>query len=313
MADQLKLADVDGNDSLRELLRRVKRHPAFRVWKLPFDLVKEAPSSAWRMASQRYRNLPTTVIVGAQKAGTTQLYAYMVKHPRCWEAAEKEVDYFSKRPHRSVRWYRSRFPMRWRVAWRQGHVLEASPSYLPTPSALRKMHKVLPNARVIVLLRDPVSRAFSHYQHKKTRHLEARRFEQVVDDEIRNNSFPAKRGIALADDAKPMLGYVARGYYALQLELLFKLYRKNRVLVMDSASLFDDTAAACNRVFDYMGLEDFDVEPGKVYNRGFYKEKIDPRVADQLREHYRPYDAMLAEMFDQPFRWIAQAPRSIAA
>src|SRR3954449_2362447 len=217
MGNQIKLADVGRDDSLREMLRRVKRHPAFRVWKRPFDLLKDAPSSAWRIASQRYRNLPTTVIVGAQKAGTTQLYAYMVKHPRCWEAAEKEVDYFSKRPHRSVRWYRSRFPMRWRVARRQGHVIEASPSYLPTPSALRKMHKVLPNARVIVLLRDPVSRAFSHYQHKKTRHLESRTFAQAVEAEIRANAFPAQWGVALRDGAQPMLGYVARGYYALQL------------------------------------------------------------------------------------------------
>jgi hypothetical protein len=313
MANQIKLADVGGDDSLRELLRRVKRHPAFRVWKRPFDLLKDAPSSAWRLTTQRYRHLPTTVIVGAQKAGTTQLYAYMVKHPRCWEAAEKEVDYFSKRPHRSIRWYRSRFPMRWRVAWRQGHVLEASPSYLPTPSALRKMQKVLPNARVIVLLRDPVSRAFSHYQHKKTRHLEPRSFEQVVEDEIRSNAFPAKRGVALAESVAPMLGYVARGYYALQLELLFKLYRKNRVLVIDSASLFEDTAAACNRVFDYMGLEDFDVETGKVYNRGFYKETIDPRVAQRLRDHYRPYDALLADLCDKPFAWMTEAPRAMAA
>src|SRR3954469_24979162 len=144
MAEQIKLADVDNDDSLRELLRRVKRHPAFRVWKRPFDLLKDAPSSAWRLATQRYRHLPTTVIVGAQKAGTTQLYAYMVKHPRCWEAAEKEVDYFSKRPHRSVRWPRSRCAMHWGVPWRQGNVLERPLSYLPTPSALRKMHKVLP-------------------------------------------------------------------------------------------------------------------------------------------------------------------------
>ena len=82
------------------------------------------------------------------------------------------MDYFLKHPERSVAWYRSRFPWRRRVWRRQGQVLEASPSYLPTPIALWKMHLVLPNARVIVLLRDPVSRAFSHYQHKKTRHVE---------------------------------------------------------------------------------------------------------------------------------------------
>jgi hypothetical protein len=158
---------------------------------------------------------------------------------------------------------------------------------------------------VIVLLRDPVSRAFSHYQHKKTRHVETRSFAEVVDDEIRANEFPARHGVALGENAKPMLGYVSRGYYALQLELLLKVYPRNKVIVIDSASLFKDTSAVCNRVFDFMGLEDFDVEPGKVYNRGFYQEKIDPRVADRLRAHYRPYDELLQEILEQPFAWMS--------
>jgi Sulfotransferase domain len=304
MNDQIKLADVGKEDALRVLMRRLKRHPAFRVWKAPFDFVKDLPASGWRLATNRVRHLPTTVIVGAQKAGTTQLYAYLVKHPRCYGAAEKEVDYFSKHPHRSVAWYRSRFPWRRRVIRKQGQVIEASPSYLPTPSALRKMQKVLPDARIVVLLRDPVSRAFSHYQHKKTRHVESRSFAEVVEDEIRNNPFTPRWGVALGDDVQPMLGYVSRGYYALQLEALQKLYRKNRVLIIDSAKLFEDTAAVCNRVFDYCGLEDFDVEPSKVFNRGYYQETIDPLVADRLREHYRPYDAMLQELLGQSFGWM---------
>jgi len=72
------------------------------------------------------------------------------------------------------------------------------------------MQTVLPNARIIVILRDPVSRAFSHYQHKKTRHLESRSFAEAVEAEIRTNEFPAQWGVALRDGAQPMLGYVAR-------------------------------------------------------------------------------------------------------
>src|SRR6476620_3632392 len=118
MSSEIKLADVGEEESLRVFLRRLKRHPAFRAWKMPFDLVKGSLTGSWRLATQRVRHLPTTVIVGAQKAGTTQLYAYMVKHPRCFGAAEKEVDYCSKRPDRSVAWYRSRFPLRRRVVRR---------------------------------------------------------------------------------------------------------------------------------------------------------------------------------------------------
>ncbi len=311
VTDEIKLAAIEDENPLRLLLRRVKRHPAYRALKKPKGVVTNLLPNVMRLTTHRLRHLPTTVIVGAQKAGTTQLYAYLVTHPRCFEAAKKEVDYFSKHSERSVAWYRSRFPLSFRVGWRRGHVMEASPSYLPTPSALRQMQQVLPKTRIIVLMRDPVSRAFSHYQHRKTRHLESRSFAECVAEEIRNNQFPPEFGEALRPDAAPMLGYVARGYYALQLELLLKLFPRNKVLMMDSASLFQDTTAACERVFNFMGLDSFDVQPTKIYNRGYYQEQIDPRVAEQLREHYRPYDALLTDLIGQKFTWMAS--RAVAA
>jgi hypothetical protein len=314
MANAIKLANLEEyENSLRMILRRVKRHPAFRMWKKPGDIVKNLLPNTWRFATHTFRHLPTTVIVGAQKAGTTQLYAYLMTHPRCFGAVKKEVDYFSKHPERSVAWYRSRFPLAFRVNWRRGHVMEASPSYLPTPSAIRQMKQVLPKTRIIVILRDPVSRAFSHYQHRKTRHLESRSFAECVAEEIRANEFPPQLGVATRPNAAPMLGYVARGYYALQLEHLIKVFPRNKVLILDSAALFKDTRATCERVFDFMGLDSFDVEPTKIYNRGYYKETIDPRVADQLRDHYRPYDELLSEVVGEQFAWMAKAEAKAAA
>ena len=81
MSSEIRLADVGDEQSPRAFLQRLKRHPAFRVWKMPFDLVNDSLSRPWRLATHHVRHLPTTVIVGAQQAGTTQLYAYMLKHP----------------------------------------------------------------------------------------------------------------------------------------------------------------------------------------------------------------------------------------
>lgn len=313
MSSEIRIADVGDEQSLRSLARRLKQHPAYKAAKPSLDAVKNSLPLVMRMATNRIRHLPTTVIVGAKRAGTRRLYANLLQHPRCFAAVEKEIDYFSEHAHRSVAWYRSRFPLRRRVIRRGGHVLEVSPSYLPTPSALRRMKMVLPGTRIIVLVRDPVSRAFAHYEHQRSRYAESRGFAEAVADELRNNSFPAKPGVALAADAKPMLGYVSRGYYALQLELLLKVYTRNRVLVIDSAKLQEDKSAVCERVFDFMGLESFDVEPGKTSNRDYYQEKIDPRVADLLRDHYRPYDEMLEEMLGQSVSWMLPRVRSVAA
>src|SRR6185436_11733205 len=91
---------------------------------------------SWRRATSAWRCLPSVVIVGAQKAGTTQLYAAMRRHPLCDIGAVKEVNYFSARHQESVAWYRSQFPFRARNTKVVRHCLEASPSYLPSPQAL---------------------------------------------------------------------------------------------------------------------------------------------------------------------------------
>ena len=174
----------------------MKRHPAFRAWKTPFDLVKDSLPLALRMATNRVRHLPTTVIVGAKGRDDAALRVYGEASAVLRRGGEGSRLLFeaSEADRRLVSVAVS---LAAAGCGGRGMCIEASPSYLPTPSALRKMQTVLPNARVIVLLRDPVSRAFSHYQHEKTRHLESRSFAEAVEEEIRANAFPAKCGVAL--------------------------------------------------------------------------------------------------------------------
>jgi hypothetical protein len=305
--------DDDSPREWRYYTRRLRRHPIFRGARRVSQRVKSFVPSLWRRATQGYRQLPSVVIAGAQKAGTTQLFAYLIKHPRLLPGSSKEIDYFSRHAHRSVHWYRSRFPLRSRVAKVNGHVLEASPSYMATPAAIPRMHAVLPDARIIVVLRDPVSRAFSGYQHAKTRHRDRRPFEQAVEEELRQSVWRPEFGQALQPGAPTMRTHVARGYYALQLERILKFYLPHQVLILDSADLFADTSATCQRVFQFVGVEPFEVKPEKVYNRGYYSEKITPHMAALLREHYRPHDELLAELVGRRFSWMTGAARAAAA
>jgi len=97
------------HDFLRYYARKIQRHPALRIGRAPVRVVKTLLPTVWRRATQEFRQLPAVVIVGAQKAGTTQLHAYLVKHPRLFGAWKKEVDYFSKQAGRSIKWYRAHF------------------------------------------------------------------------------------------------------------------------------------------------------------------------------------------------------------
>src|SRR5689334_19571396 len=106
--------------------------------------------NVWRQSTRRFRHLPTTVVIGADVADVSRLYRLLACHTRCFPA-KRSVDYFSRHASRSLGWFRSHFPLSLRVAKRRAHVLEASPSYLSSPSALRQMRQVLPKIRVVVL------------------------------------------------------------------------------------------------------------------------------------------------------------------
>lgn len=308
--------DEPGDDSPREwryYTRRLRRHPILRAWRRSSKSAKNFVPWMWRLATQERRQLPSVVIAGVQKGGTTQLFAYLIKHPQLLPGSYKEIDYFSTFAQRSVAWYRSQFPLRSQVEKVNGHVLEASPSYMCTPAAIPRMHAVLPDARIIAVLRDPVSRAFSGYQHAKTRRRDSRTFNQAVDDELRQPAWRPELGPLVRAGVANMRRYVERGYYALQIELILNCYPRDQVLILDSGELFANTGATCQRVFEFLGVEPFELQPEKVYNRGYYTEKIDAATADQLREHYRPHDELLAELVGRRFSWMAGGTRAAAA
>jgi hypothetical protein len=301
---------ADGQDRLRFHLRKLQRHPGYLAARAALRMVRTLPSNAWRMATHQHRELPSAIIVGAQKAGTTQLFEGLLRHPCCFGSVRKELNYFSYLPGRPLLWYRSRFPLSRTVHRAGGICLEASPSYLPSPVALQRMSDVLPDARVVVVLRDPVARAFSHYQHLKTRRRENRSFAEAVHDIWRRGTLAAELGAALKEDAPPMLDYISWSYYALQLDALWRVYPREQTLVLESAELFADTDAACQRAFSFLGLEPFQVTVEKIFNRGYYRETIDPAIAEELRAHYRPHDELLAKLTGRTFRWMDSSRRA---
>jgi hypothetical protein len=103
--------------------------------------------------------LPTFLIIGAPKAGTTSLAAYLDAHPEIFIAPEKEVHFFNEHYDRGVEWYQSRFE----GAEGCRAVGEATPMYMYRDVALERMTALLPDAKLIAVLRNPIDRAYSHY------------------------------------------------------------------------------------------------------------------------------------------------------
>jgi hypothetical protein len=175
---------------------------------------------------------------------------------------------------------------------------------MPSPEALRRMRDVLPAAKMVVVLRDPVDRAFSQYQHGKQRHRESTTFDEIVRESIANSPRFDRNSLPHTQQPANVSTYIWQSYYALQIAALYQIFPREQLLIVDSADLFDDTNAICQRVFNFLGLEPFDIQPHKIYNRGYYREKIEPATAELLRAHYQPHDQWLVELTGQSFRWM---------
>ena len=190
--------------------------------------------AARRLDASR-RALPDFVIGGAQKSGTSTLYARLAAHPSVVPALRKEVHSFDAAP-RAASWYRAFFPLRSALtaaAARTGAGLtgEATPFYLLHPAAPTRLHAVAPDAKVIAILRDPAARAISGYHHAVRMGHEARSIDEALDPagEETLADVTDTAWFDAPDCPARLRGYLARSRYAEQLERWFAVFAREQI------------------------------------------------------------------------------------
>jgi hypothetical protein len=271
----------------------------------------------WRRVSSRARALPDFVVIGAQKSGTTSLYIYLIAHPSILGAATKEVHYFDLNYHRGVDWYRSNFPSRRRLdrltrrLGQRALTGEASPYYLFHPHVPHRMLELVPDARLIVLLRDPVERAISHHNHEVQDGFEPLPLAEAIEAEERR--LPRSPDALAGDQPSSATfshlhhSYLSRGRYAEQLEAWFALYPRERFLIMDSGELFKETPAAVARTFAFLDLPPHEL-PSYDNLTSRAKPDVSPELRRRLYEYFAPYNQRLYALLGTDFRWEDRAP-----
>lgn len=254
--------------------------------------------------------LPDFLIIGAQKAGTTYLYHLLTRHPYVEPATAKEVHYFDTHFSKGDGWYRSRFPQ---PAWREGHKVltgEASPYYLYHPHAARRAAAVVPDAKLIVLLRNPVDRAYSDYQHKYREGREPlRSFQEAIEAE--ENRLRGEREKMLADEdyASPnhrRFSYLSRGVYVDQLKEWRKYFDEDQLLVLKSEDFLERPSETLASVHDFLGLPEWETgdldDDAEVSHKASYRA-LDPAVRQRLEIFFEPHNQRLYEYLGVDFGW----------
>jgi hypothetical protein len=292
------------------------------AWRLrqPVVPIVKAGLRAYGMATAGRRTPPDFLVIGAKRGGSTSLYRNLVRTPGVLplfpKAADLKGTYFFDVEHaRGERWYRSHFPTtaQRRQAEQRGPVAvgEASPYYLSHPHAAARAAALVPDARIVAVLRDPVARAHSHYQERRRQGIETLpTFAEAVDAE------PAR----LAGEVERMLedpayvswnhlnhGYLAQSDYATGLGRWLDRFPAEQVLVLRSEDLYADDAAVLAQVRGFLGLEaDRPVETRQWNRTG--SSDLDPGLARELAERLAPSVEALEQRLGWPAgTWSAHA------
>lgn len=249
----------------------------------------------------RIHKLPSFLIIGAQKAGTTSLAGYLAAHPSMISPSFKEVHYFDLNYEEGTDWYRSHFPVgaRRRMAdhlnGRLALAGEATPYYMLHPMAAYRAWKLMPLAKIIILLRDPVTRAYSHYHHEVRLGQESLSFEEAIEAEPSRTAGEAdrlRREPTYRSLSYQHYTYLERGIYWAQIRQWLNYFPPNQFLILSSERLFESPAPAYRRVLKFLGLPAFELSAYPAEHVGQYPS-MSAHLRDRLLEYYEPHNDLL--------------------
>jgi Sulfotransferase domain len=280
----------------------------------PISSNKTISNSRYRRLTSRLRLLPHFLVIGAQKAGTTTLFDYLAEHPGIGTPTAKELHFFDRldRFEQGLDWYQAQFPSQWQAfhhKLRNRHPLitgEATPSYLFNPMAPQRIAQVLPNIKLIVLLRNPIDRAFSHYQMSRRNGKEMLSFEDAIAQEHLRVSAVLERmqhDPQYFDSAYARYSYLSRSIYIHQLAHWCQFFQRDQFLILKSEDFFTDPQATLAQVFQFLALPEYSPQATKVSYAGSYHDAIAPQVRTDLRQFFAPYNQRLYEFLGIDYDW----------
>jgi len=260
-----------------------------------------------RRLTWRVRPLPDFIVIGAQKSGTSSLFAYLSQHPELTPSFGKGVHFFDggrevgvDNYRRGEAWYRAQFPIAGNSP--NARAFEASPLYIFHPLVPSRMHKLLPHVKIIALLRNPTERAISHYFHERRKDREPLQIMQALAAEEERLA-PILRDEDYGNPSFRSYSYKSRGHYAEQLSRYLACFSREQILVLSSEHLFLQPSETLRAVFEFVDVDpDQEISDLRARNVGS-RSGVGPDVRRYLDEHFSSPNAALYELIGARLGW----------
>jgi hypothetical protein len=296
----------------RELSDYRRRKKMAKLELLRLETEARAAEEGWAGDGPVTGALPDFLVIGVGKGGTTFLYHLLTQHPLVEAAATKEVHFFDNRFGEGVEWYRQNFPAPRPKDGRTTVTGEATP-FMFHPHVPQRAGQVVPEARLIALLRNPVDRAYSHYQQVVRRIGTPLTFEEVVEKEKRlleashvEGHRPEEYFAAEDGSSSTFTGScIYKGIYVDHLARWAEHFDREQMLILKSEDFFARPQEILRQVFAFLDLPEWEPDPSVFERKRNTRpyEKMDPETRRKLEEYFEPHNQRLYEYLGRDFRW----------
>ncbi|MDQ6660253.1 MAG: sulfotransferase domain-containing protein [Chloroflexota bacterium] len=278
-------------------------------------------SQTYRVMTNRMRVMPDFLIIGAERCGTSSLYYYLIEQPHIISASTKETHFFDENFGKGIGWYRAQFPVSVRKQYvttvlKQDFLTgEGTPYYMLYPHAPKRTFEIVPEVKLIALLRNPVDRAFSKHWIETRAGFETWSFEDAIKGE--HERLAGEREKMLADESYYSysfrhFSYLTRGIYLDQLQNWLHYYPREQLLILRSEDMYSNPAEVLQKTLQFLGVKNASLNrefknyrrPSKKgYRNQAFTPTLDPKMREYLVEYFRPHNARLYEYLGVNFDW----------
>ncbi|MBL1208673.1 MAG: sulfotransferase domain-containing protein [Geminocystis sp. GBBB08] len=253
---------------------------------------------------------PDFLIIGVQRGGTSSLFRYLMEHPQIASPVDKEIHFFDLHFQKGWDWYLQQFPFLTNNKnddiFSEKKIItgEASPYYIFHPLVAQRVKEYCPDIKLIVLLRDPVDRAISHYHHcirfnlenlplKEALKLEKDRLKGELEKFYQDENYYSYNHQHLA--------YISRGKYIEQLKHWRQYFASEQFLILQSEKFYKNPTNTLKKVTNFLAIDNFKLTEYYPHNQYEYPQ-TSPLIIQQLKTYFTPYNQELSEYLEQEFK-----------
>ncbi len=291
-------------NELRSVVRNwLLKHPTINPYKW-FD------PGFFRTMTAPLRVLPDFIIIGSAKSGTTSLYSYLIQHPSIFPSEIKEITFFNYKSEIKIDEYRSYFPSKFtkfvvKFLMKKKFVTgEASTAYFIDPTVPEKVKKIIPDVKLIAILRNPVDRAFSSYFSQLRVKNEKIPFEEAIEEESQRRSITVQKIINPNNESiSSNPPHLYTGIYHIHIKKWLEFFPREQIFIINSDELKKEPVKILNQVFQFLDLDPYNPKDLRLKNVGEYNIKMNSKMRKKLVEYFKTHNEQLSQLLGRKFDW----------